>query len=851
MTVKKRRNELKSFRFEVKGMTCAACVSHVERAAKKVLESEDRITVSLLTNTILVSTSGERTREEIGELLLVALKRAGYTLVTENKREKKENEFRRALIRLIVSAIFCLTLTYLSMGEMIGAPIPVFLENELWMATVQLLLTLPVIVLNFHFFRSGFSALVHFSPNMDSLIATGAGASVIYGCVSTVILIVEKSHSTDHQLYFESCAMILTLVSLGKLLEGRAKEKASDAIRALSKLSPKYACVIKNEKETLVPVEEILVGDVLIIRAGEMIPVDGEVIEGGGSTDESALTGESMPVDKGNGDPVRAACKLCSGYLRIKATGVGENTSLSRIIRLLEDAAASKAPIARIADKVSAVFVPAVILVSIVTFALWMIFTQSVADALQSAIAVLVISCPCALGLATPTAITVGIGRAARGGILFRSAQALERLCGVDTVVFDKTGTVTEGMPFLTDVYTYGMEAEEVLRYAAAVEQLSSHPLAKAIERGSKDFGIDSLPDVENFLSLVGIGAQGVIEGRLCHVGRPEKREAHLEGCSVRPSGETRNGVFFAKRRKENDPQGDIAMLEGDGKTSVVVTLDSVTVGVFGIADRIREDTEIAVEALKTVDIRCLMMTGDNERTAAFVAKKAFMDGYYASLFPEDKERLVKELSEKGGCAMVGDGINDAPALLRADVGIAVGAGTDVAIDCADIVISDFSPNSVAQAYFLSRATMRIVKQNLFWALIYNAVCIPIAAGLFYPLLGWQLSPMLASAAMSLSSVFVVTNALRLRSVKIYGENNTKKKEKEKQQKMKEYKILVGGMMCPRCVAHVKKALEEIEGVKEAQVELATESAIVRCDVGVAEKELQKAIIAAGYEVKG
>ncbi len=828
-------------------MNCAACVSHVERAARRVIGDKDTVTVSLLTNTICVITEENVSEEKLAERLSGVLKAAGYTLVTEKKEHREgDGEFKKAIFRLILSAILTLALMYLSMGEMLGLPIPPFLEgdaNGLWMALSQLIFTLPVIGLNFRFFQSGFSALFHLSPNMDSLIATGAGASVIYGCISIVTLLATEEHAVIHDLYFESAAMILTLVSFGKLLEGRAKDRASDAIRSLSRLSPKHACVLREGKEVFVPTEEVLIGDTVLVRAGEMIPVDGEVIAGNGSVDESALTGESLPVDKETGDSVRAACLLSAGYLTVRATGVGEDTSLSRIIRLLEDAAASKAPIARIADRVSSVFVPVVMGISLVTFAGWMIVTQSVGDALRSAIAVLVISCPCALGLATPTAITVGIGRGAREGILFRSAESLERLCDVKTVVFDKTGTVTEGMPVLTDVYTYGKDIEEVLRCAAAVELLSAHPLARAITEGAEKLEIGEIPEVKDFSSLVGIGAKGYVNGVLCCVGKPNERDTSASERSL-SGGEERSEVFILRRANASCMGADLTALENEGKTAVVVTLDSVAVGVLGIADRIREDTKTAVEALKNVGVRCLMLTGDNERAAAFVAKKTLMDGFYASLLPEDKECMIKKLSEEGSCAMVGDGINDAPALVSADVGIAVGAGTDVAIDCADVVISDFSPMSVSKAYLLSRATIRIIKQNLFWALFYNAICIPVAAGVFYPLFGWQLSPMLASAAMSLSSVFVVMNALRLRSLTL------EIKEKKGDIKMKEYTILVDGMMCPRCVAHVKKALEETEGVESAEVSLEAANATVRCASSVSEQTLISSIIAAGYDAK-
>lgn len=843
--------------YDIKGMSCAACVSHVERAVGKVLSSKDTFTVSLLTNSLSVILEKDLSGSELAsfeERLSASVRAAGYTLLigAPEKANGKDSEFRGRLVRLILSAIFTLTVMYLAMGPMIGLPVPTILSNDpIWMALAQFSLTLPVLILNFKFFRNGFSALLHLSPNMDSLIAVGSGASVLYGLFTVGLMIFSDAGAhAVHDLYFESAATILTLVSLGKLLESRAKDKAADAVKSLATLSPKFATVLRGGREEIISVSEIKKGDLLLVRAGELVPVDGIVVDGSGSADESALTGESMPVDKNEGSPVRAACVLSDGALTVRAEQVGEDTSLARMIRLLEDAAASKAPIARIADRVSAVFVPCVMGISLLTLALWLLISHNAELSLRAAISVLVISCPCALGLATPTAITVGIGRGARNGILFRNAESLEKLCSVKTVVFDKTGTVTEGKPSLTDAISYGISTEEMLRYAAAVERLSSHPLAQAVRRrGEELFG--ELPEVQRFKILPSVGAEGEIGGKLCRVGKPthngwnllNAQKAHENSFCV-----DKNGTCMRVFQSADSVRFDFESLEQQGKTAILVTLDGTPVGVLGIADRIREDSKDAVNALKTLGVTCLMMTGDNERTAAFVAKEASLDGFYAGLMPEDKERRVRELKESAPCAMVGDGINDAPALLRADVGIAVGAGTEVAIDCAGVVLSGSSLSGVADAFALSRATIRIIKQNLFWALFYNAICIPFAAF-------GQLNPMLASAAMSFSSVCVVGNALRLRKISLH-KNTDKKKNKKKEvddmlfskKEATTVTLSVEGMMCPRCVAHVKEALTAVKGVTSVEVSLEEKSATV---VGTASPDaLKAAVTKAGYEVK-
>ena len=845
--------------YEIKGMTCAACVAHVERAIAKVIEKGDTANVSLLTNSVSLLVDDSTNVQSLEKKLAASIKSAGYALITEQKEKKNENnESRRRTVELVLSVLFTLGVMYLSMGHMIGLPAPAFLsgtENAALMCLAQFLLTLPVLIINRRFFISGARALWNRSPNMDSLICVGAGASVLYGLFAFLMIITAKNagtvHKYLHDLYFESAAMILTLVSVGKLLEARAKNKTADAIRSLSTLAPAFVTVLKDGKETLLPVEELQKEDIILIRAGERIPADGVVLSGSGTVDESALTGESMPVEKSEGDEVRAACVLLSGALTVRAERVGEDSSLARIIRFLEDAASSKAPIARVADKVSAVFVPIVMAISALTLIIWLLATQNVEQALRSAISVLVISCPCALGLATPTAITVGIGRAAKLGVLFRSAEALEKFCSVQTVVFDKTGTLTEGKPALTDVYAYDTTVEELLTKAASIEHLSAHPLATAVCRGAEAYGIKEWKEVTNFENLTGVGARGKIEETVCGIGRPSAEfldRIDNEKNSTVLQENTAFSIHVVQKSGKKDIKEDIQTLENQGKTAVLVTVDNIPVGILALADRIREEVPKTVASLKKEGIACLMLTGDNERTAAAITAQAGLDGYHARLMPEDKERILRELSDTSVCAMVGDGINDAPALARADVGIAVGAGTEVAIDCADIVLSGNTLSGIANAHVLSRATLRIIKENLFWALFYNAICIPVAAGALFPLLGWQLSPMLASAAMSCSSLFVVSNALRLRFISL--DKGEKKMFGLKKKENVTHTLTVEGMMCKNCVAHVQKALEGVKGVSAVSVDLESKTATVVAVANVSIDALIAAVTAAGYECK-
>lgn len=845
--------------YTIKGMTCAACVSHVERAIAKVIGEGESANVSLLTNSVSLIVDDSTDAQGFEKRIAAAIKQAGYELINEqqiDKNEKKERQKRIA--SLVLSVLFTLGVMYLSMGSMIGLSAPDFLrgaENAALMCLAQLLLTLPVLILNRRFFISGARALLNRSPNMDSLICVGAGASVLYGLFAFVMILTAQNADTVHQylhdLYFESAAMILTLVSVGKLLEARAKDKTADAIRSLSTLAPAFVTVIREKREMLIPVEELQKEDIFLIRAGERIPADGVVLLGNGTVDESALTGESMPVEKQEKDAVRAACVLLSGSLTVRAERVGEDSSLARIIRLLEDAASSKAPIARVADKVSAVFVPIVMAISAITLLVWLAVTQNVEQALRSAISVLVISCPCALGLATPTAITVGIGRAAKRGVLFRSAESLEKLCSVKTVVFDKTGTLTEGKPALTDLYAYNASPEELLLLSASVEHHSAHPLAEAICRGAEAYGIAKLEPVTEFESLTGVGALGTVGGKRLRIGKPDEAllsQTKESQKTIQIQEKTAFSIHVVQKNGIDDIKKDIQTLEKQGKTVVLVTFDNAPVGVLSLADRIREDAKKTVQSLQKDGVSTLMLTGDNERTAAAISAQAGLDDYRAGLMPEDKERIVRELCTATTCAMVGDGINDAPALARANVGIAIGAGTEVAIDCADVVLSGNTLSGVADAFHLSRATLRIIKQNLFWALFYNAICIPVAAGVFFPILGWQLSPMLASAAMSFSSLFVVSNALRLRVISL------NKGEKEmfglKKKENITYTLTVEGMMCQHCVSHVKKALEGVKGVTAATVDLDTKTATVEALSSVSAEALIAAVINAGYECK-
>ncbi len=749
---------MKKIKYGVKGMSCAVCVAHVEASAEKIC-GKGNVSVSLITNSLTVLTDDSTDEKKLFSELKTALKHGGYTLMADTSQSANidARAQKNSLTRLIISCILTVLLMYVAMGHMLGLYIPPIFKEPVVSASLQLLITVPVIILNFKFFKNGINALIRLSPNMDSLIAIGSGASLIYGIVMLILIAISTSrgdvhtaHKYAHGLYFESAAMILTLVSLGKTLEGRAKANASAAIGKLASMLPSTATVQRDGKEHEIPLSDVIVGDTVIVKAGETIPVDGAVIEGEAAVDESALSGESIPVSKNVSDRVSAVCTLVTGYVKIRAKGVGKDTALARIIGLLEDAASSKAPIARLADRVSKIFVPAVMGISLVTFISWMIATRNISLALDCAVSVLVISCPCALGLATPTAITVGTGRGASKGILIKSAEALENLHSVKYFLTDKTGTLTEGKPKVTDVYKINGTEKQLLSSAFSAESMSSHPLSAAICKKAEERGIEKT-EGKNFENFVGMGIKAEIDGEICLVGRPE----FLKTWGVNDS-QIKEAIEILEKYEEQ------------GKTAVCVSLGADVLGVIAIADAIREDSRIAIDELKKRGIEPVMLTGDNKKTALAVAAECGIENVYSGLLPDGKERIIREYSEKGATAMVGDGINDAPALAASDIGIAIGAGTDVAIDCADVVLTKNSLVDAVSAVSLSRATIKIIKQNLFWALIYNAICIPIAAGILFPAFGLKLSPMLASAAMSFSSVCVVLNSIRLRYKRIF-----------------------------------------------------------------------------------
>lgn len=831
-------------------MSCAACVAHVERGASRVCAKE-KITVSLLTNSITVEVDESVDENQLYTKLKKELKNAGYTLERENDKDnnngESEREYRKSIKKLVASGIITAMLMIVAMGHMIGIPIPqIFEEKPYLFAIAQLALTVPVIVINFKFFKNGIAALFRGMPNMDSLVAIGSGASTIYGIVAIGIMLYgEITQNTElidtyrHNLYFEGAAMILTLVSLGKTLEGRAKANAASAIKGLSKMMPDSASVWRDGTFMEIPINEIKIGDIVELRAGDTVPADGVVVEGSGSMDESALSGESIPVEKNAGDRVQTACTLTNGYVKFKTEAVGEETALLRIIRLLEDAAASKAPIARIADKVSSVFVPTVIAISVLCAVVWLIFTRNINMAFQCAISVLVISCPCALGLATPTAITVATGRGAGLGILIRSAEALENLHSVKYFLTDKTGTLTEGKPIVTDVIAYTDE-KRLFEIAYCVESMSTHPLAFAICNSAIERGVDKdgFSVKVNKLEVVsGKGVKAEIcendDSNICLIGTPEL--LLQEGICIDEA------ILL-----------QLKALEEKGRTSVICALGKEPLGIIGIFDKERADSKSAIENLKKMRITPIMLTGDNESTAKAVCDSCGIEKYHARLLPEDKERLIREYSQKGLCAMVGDGINDAPALATADVGIAIGAGTDIAIDSADVVLSQSSLSDAVSAISLSRATVTVIKENLFWALIYNAVCIPVAAGVLYPAFGITLTPMIASAAMSFSSVCVVLNSLRLKYKKIYINKNQNQNQMEDDDmfgKTKTVTISVEGMMCNNCKAHVEKALLGVKGVKSAEASVENKNVTVVAKASLSDDAISAAIVAAGYKV--
>jgi Cu2+-exporting ATPase len=823
--------------YDVTGMSCAACSARVEKAVNGV-PGVTSCSVSLLTNSMGVEGTADPSA------IIKAVEDAGYgasvkgsAKTPDHSSEEKQLEDRetpRLKKRLIASLGFLVVLMYCSMGHnMWNAPLPAFFENNpVAIAILQMILAAIVMVINQRFFISGFKAVLHKAPNMDTLVAMGSAASFVW----SVIVLFQMTASPMaahllHELYFESAAMILALITVGKMLEARSKGRTTDALKALMKLAPKTATVIRDGKETVVPVEQVRAGDIFVVRPGESIPVDAIVIDGSSAVDEAALTGESIPVDKNPGDQVSSATINKSGFLKCQATRVGEDTTLSQIIRMVSDAAATKAPIAKIADRVSGIFVPSVIAIAVVTTLVWVFIGRQFGYALARGISVLVISCPCALGLATPVAIMVGNGIGARNGILFKTSASLEQTGRVDIVALDKTGTITTGEPVVTDIVpSDGSDAEKLLSLAASLEAKSEHPLARAIMAKAQKDGV-KITEAKSFEALSGSGVKASLDGKEALGGSVKFISSEIEV----PKSVTEESEKLAS----------------SGKTPLLFSEDGKVMGIIAVADTIKSDSRKAIEELKNMGIRVVMLTGDNERTARAIGEEAAVDSVIAGVLPSDKANIVSELERQGKVAMVGDGINDAPALTKADIGIAIGAGSDVAIDAADVVLMKSSLMDVSAAIRLSRATLRNIHQNLFWAFFYNSIGIPLAAGCFVAL-GLTLNPMFGAAAMSLSSFCVVSNALRLNLFKIHDPKHDRRKNtKENNMSDSTKKMDIQGMMCPHCEARVKKALEEIDGVKSAEVSHEKACAVVTFSKAVSDEALTKAVTDAGYEVKG
>ncbi|MBQ6701675.1 MAG: heavy metal translocating P-type ATPase [Clostridia bacterium] len=815
--------------FNVNGMSCAACSARVEKAVLGV-DGVTSCSVSLLTNSMGVEGTADDT------MIITAVEKAGYTASlkdsTKNNTTDKtdglaDKESPILLKRLVTSLVFLLLLMYLSMGyNMLGLPIPAFLDNNpVANGIVQMLLAIIVMVVNQKFFINGFKGLIHHSPNMDTLVSLGSAASFLYSVY--VLLAMTASNDPRHYLhdfYFESAAMILALITLGKLLEARSKGKTTDALKGLMKLAPKNATVIINGVETVIPAEKLNIGDIFVVRPGESIPVDGKVIEGHSAVDESALTGESIPVEKKENDIVSGATINRSGFLKCQATRVGEDTTLSQIIKLVSDAAATKAPIAKIADKVSGIFVPVVISISVIVLTIWLLCGKSAGFAITRAVSVLVISCPCALGLATPVAIMVGNGKGAKNGILFKTAESVELAGRTQIVALDKTGTVTNGTPEVTDV----IGDETLLQTAYSLEIKSEHPLAKAIVKKGDESSL-SASETTDFEIFPGGGLYAQIDGQKVYGGNKDFVSKYVSIPSE------------TLQKADN--------LAGEGKTPMFFAKGDRLLGIIAVADAIKSDSKDAISEMKNMGIRVVLLTGDNKQTAEAIAKQIDVDEVISEVKPDEKEAVIQSLQKDGKVAMVGDGINDAPALTRADVGIAIGAGTEVAIDAADIVLVNSKLSDVSSSIRLSRATLRTIHQNLFWAFIYNAICIPVAAGAFF-FAGLTLSPMLGALAMSMSSFCVVTNALRLN---LFDIRSTKKdkpiKNKKKEVKVMEKVIKIEGMMCPHCEARVKKILEEIDGVSSALTSHKEGTAKVTLTSEVSDEIFKKVITDNGYKV--
>lgn len=813
--------------YNITGMSCAACANRIEKTVAHI-DGVESCSVSLLTNSMGVEGTAS------SESVIQAIENIGYGASEKGVEKVKDDslvdhETPKLKKRLITSLVFLLLLMYLSMGHMMWKwPVPSFLENHVSLAVTEMLLTIIILVINKAFFINGYKSLFQLSPNMDTLVALGSSAAFGYSLVVLYLMIDAMSQGQmmkvmilGHDLYFESAAMIPTLITVGKMLEAMSKGRTTDALKSLMDLAPQTAVIIRDNKEVTVGIDEVNKGDLFIVRPGENIPVDGVIVEGSTAIDESALTGESIPVDKTVNDTVSGATLNQSGFIKVRATRVGEDTTLSQIIQMVSDAAATKAPIAKKADQVSGIFVPMIIGIALVAFIVWMILGKSIGFSIARAISVLVISCPCALGLATPVAIMVGNGMGAKNGILFKTSESLEVTGSVDIIALDKTGTITKGTPVVTDVVPYKIEKEILLNYAASLEKNSEHPLGKAITdyyQGSEE--------VKDFKILPGHGLRGLIHDKEVLGGSIKMMEKHIP----------------------DDVEIQAKNMAKEGKTPLFFSYDDYYLGMICVADTMKEDSPQAIKEMQNMGIQVVMLTGDNLETAQAIGSKAGVDEVIAGVLPDGKESVIRNLQKQGKVAMVGDGINDAPALTRADIGIAIGAGTDIAIDAADVVLMNSKLTDVTAAIRLSRATLRNIHENLFWAFFYNAICIPVAAGVFITLTGWQMSPMLGAAAMSLSSFFVCMNALRLNTFSMHdASKDIKRKKKEK--KTMEKTLEITGMMCGHCEMAVKKALEAVDGVKSADVSHEKGTAVVTLSKEVSNDVLKKTVEDKDYTV--
>lgn len=813
--------------YNITGMSCAACANRIEKTVTHI-NGVESCSVSLLTNSMGVEGTAS------SESIIQAIENIGYGASEKGVEKVKDDslvdhETPKLKKRLITSLVFLLLLMYLSMGHMMWKwPVPSFLENHVSLAVTEMLLTIIILVINKAFFINGYKSLFQLSPNMDALVALGSSAAFGYSLVVLYLMIdamsqgqMMKVMSLGHDLYFESAAMIPTLITVGKMLEAMSKGRTTDALKSLMDLAPQTAVIIRDNKEVTVGIDEVNKDDLFIVRPGENIPVDGVIIEGSTAIDESALTGESIPVDKTVNDTVSGATLNQSGFIKVRATRVGEDTTLSQIIKMVSDAAATKAPIAKKADQVSGIFVPVIIGIALVTFIVWMILGKSIGFSISRAISVLVISCPCALGLATPVAIMVGNGMGAKNGILFKTSESLEVTGSIDIIALDKTGTITKGTPVVTDVVPYKIEKEVLLNYAASLEKNSEHPLGKAIT----DY-YHGNEEVKDFKILPGHGLRGLIHDKEVLGGSIKMMEKHIP----------------------DDVEIQAKNMAKEGKTPLFFSYDDYYLGMICVADTMKEDSPQAIKEMQNMGIQVVMLTGDNQETAQAIGSKAGVDEVIAGVLPDGKESVIRNLQKQGKVAMVGDGINDAPALTRADIGIAIGAGTDIAIDAADVVLMNSKLTDVTAAIRLSRATLRNIHENLFWAFFYNAICIPVAAGVFIHLTGWQMSPMLGAAAMSLSSFFVCMNALRLNTFSMHdASKDIKRKKKEK--KTMEKTLEITGMMCGHCEMAVKKALDAVDGVESADVSHEKGTAVVTLSKEVSNDVLKKTVEDKDYTV--